>query len=295
MELTFGEKTWLMGIVNVTPDSFSGDGLALPGRSEAETVAAALEQARAFVESGAEILDVGAESTRPPSAYGEREPVDPEVELARAVPVVAALASAFAGRALVSIDTSRGEVAAAALDAGAVIVNDVWGAQRDPGTAVAAARAGAHLVIMHNSGAGNYPDGVVETVTAWLAEAVDAAIRLGVPRERIVVDPGIGFAKTRVQNLALLHGLARIKAVLRLPVLVGTSRKRFIGELLDGAPPDDRLEGTAASVALAIAGGADIVRVHDVAPISRTIRVADAIVRFGTGTPAAAAGGSAES
>jgi dihydropteroate synthase len=280
VELRFGEQTWVMGILNVTPDSFSGDGLAPPERPAEQVVAAALAQAAAFVEAGAGILDVGAESTRPRSVYGDRPPVDPETERALAVPVVAALANTFAGRALVSIDTSRGSVAAAALAAGATIVNDVWGARRDPGTARAAAAADAHLVLMHNQEGGAYPDGIVETVVRWLRDAVEAAVALGVPRHRLIVDPGIGFGKTVRQNLELLHRLAEIKEALGLPLLVGTSRKRFLGELLGGAPPDDRAEGTAASVALAIAAGADIVRVHDVAHIARTVRVSDAIVRF---------------
>lgn len=281
MELVLGDRTWLMGIVNVTPDSFSGDGLVRPGRSEAEIVAAALEQARGFVSAGAELLDVGAESSRPRSAYGERPEVDAETEAALAVPVVAALARAFEGRALVSIDTSKGLVAELALEAGARIVNDVWGARRDPGTARAAAAAGAHLVLMHNQEGGDYPGGVVATVVGWLREAVDAAVAAGMRRDRLLVDPGIGFNKSVEQNLELLHRLGEVKAALGLPLLVGTSRKRFIGELLGGAAPDERVEGTAATVALAIAAGADVVRVHDVAHVARTVRVADAIVRFG--------------
>ena len=148
--LAWGEKTYLMGVVNVTPDSFSGDGLAASGRSADEIVAAALAQARGFVEAGADILDVGAESTRPRSAYGDHPEVDAESEAALAVPVVRALAAELGDRALVSIDTSKGMVARAALAAGAGMVNDVWGARRDPATAVAAAEAGAHLVLMHN-------------------------------------------------------------------------------------------------------------------------------------------------
>ena len=279
-ELVFGEKTWLMGIINVTPDSFSGDGLAAPGRSKDEIVSAAVDQARAFVRAGAEILDVGAESTRPASVYGDRPPVNPETEAALAVPVVAAMVRELGGAALVSIDTSHASVARAALAAGATIVNDVWGARRDPGTAQAAAAAGAHLVVMHNQERANYPDGVVSAVIAWLREAVERARELGVPRDRLLVDPGIGFGKATAQSLELLHRLREIKDALGLPLLVGTSRKRFIGDVLDNAPLDERLEGTAASVALAIAGGADVVRVHDVAPIARTVRVADAIVRF---------------
>ena len=277
--LVFGKRTWLMGIVNVTPDSFSGDGLARPGRSEAEIVDAAVEQARGFVEAGAEILDVGAESSRPASIYGPHPTVGAETEAALAVPVVAALAATFEGRALVSIDTSKGDVAQAALAAGAGMVNDVWAARRDPGTAEAAAAAGAWLVLMHNAESSDYPDGLLPAVVAWLRDAVSEAERRGVPRHRLIVDPGIGFAKTPAQSIELLHRLGELKAALGLPLLVGTSRKRFIGEILGGLPPEERVEGTAASVALAIAAGADIVRVHDVAHLARTVRVADAIVR----------------
>jgi dihydropteroate synthase len=278
-DLVLGERTRLMGIVNVTPDSFSGDGLALPGRSEAEIVAAAVEQARGFVEAGADILDVGAESSRPASVYGSHPPVDAGTEAALAVPVVAALVASFGERAAVSIDTSKGEVARAALAAGAAMVNDVWAARRDPGTAEAAAAAGAWLVLMHNAESSEYPDGLFRTVVAWLRDAVSEAERRGVPRHRLIVDPGIGFAKTPAQSIELLHRLGELKAALGLPLLVGTSRKRFIGEILGGLPPEERVEGTAASVALAIAAGADVVRVHDVAHLARTVRVADAIVR----------------
>jgi dihydropteroate synthase len=279
LELVFGAKTWLMGIVNVTPDSFSGDGIASPGRSEAEIVTAALSQAAEFVAAGAQILDVGAESSRPPSVYGNHAPVDPETELALAVPVVAALARAFDGQALVSIDTTKGSVARAALAAGARMVNDVWAARRDPGTAEAAAAAGAYLVLMHNAESADYPDGLFASVVAWLHDAVAAAEAWGVARDRLLVDPGIGFAKTPAHSIELLHRLGELKAALGLPLLVGTSRKRFIGEILGGLPPEERVEGTAATVALAIAAGADVVRVHDVAHLARTVRVADAIVR----------------
>ena len=280
-ELPWGRRTYLMGIINVTPDSFSGDGLAGPDRSVDEIVAAAVAQGRAMVEAGADILDVGAESTRPRQAYGEHPEVDATTEAAFAIPVIRALTAELGDRARVSIDTSKGSVAAAAVDAGASMVNDVWGARRDPGTADAAAAGGAHLVLMHNQDADGYPDGVLPTVVAWLRQAADAAQVRGVARDRLIVDPGIGFGgKGTEENLELLHRLRELKAELGgLPVLVGTSRKRFLGELLGGVPPEDRLEGTAATVALAIAAGADIVRVHDVAPIARTIRVADAVVR----------------
>jgi len=278
--LAWGERTYVMGILNVTPDSFSGDGLATPDRGIDAVVAAAVEQGTGFVAAGAEILDVGAESTRPRTAYGDRPSVDEASEAALAIPVVRAVADAVGDSAIVSIDTSKGKVARLALAAGARMVNDVWAATRDPDTAVAAAEAEAHLVLMHNQEEPHYPAGVFETVTGWLRSAVESAIERGVARERIIVDPGIGFGKGTAENLELLHRLADLKAAVGgLPLLVGTSRKRFLGELLDGAPPDDRVEATAATVALAIASGADIVRVHDVAHIDRTRRVADAIVR----------------
>ena len=280
-QLRWGERTYLMGIVNVTPDSFSGDGLAAPGRPIDEVVASALALARGFVGAGAEILDVGAESTRPRQAYGDHPELDPDAEALVAIPVVRALAAELGDRAIISIDTSKGSVARAALEAGATMVNDVWAARRDPGTAEAAAgQGGAYLVLMHNQERIDYPVGVFDAVAEWLRTSVDAAESRGVRRDRLIVDPGIGFGKGTGENLELLHRLAELKgAVGGLPLLVGTSRKRFIGQLLDGAAADDRVEGTAATTALAIAAGADIVRVHDVAHIARTRRVADAIIR----------------
>jgi len=280
-ELRWGERTYLMGIINVTPDSFSGDGLATPGRTIGQVVATAVEQAHGFVEAGADILDVGAESTRPRQFYGKHDEVDADTEAGLAIPVVRALVDVLGHRALVSIDTSKGFVARAALDAGARIVNDVWAATRDPGTAEAAAHAGAHLVLMHNQERAGYPDGVLATVVGWLRAAIDAATARGVPSGRLIVDPGIGFGKTPADSIEMLHRLGELKAALGgLPLLVGTSRKRFIGEILGGVPPAERVEGTAASVALAIGAGADVVRVHDVAHMARTVRVSDAIVRW---------------
>jgi dihydropteroate synthase len=239
-----------------------------------------LAQSRAFVEAGAEIIDIGAESTRPRNAYGDHPEIDAEVEAGLAIPVVREVAAALGGRAHVSIDTSKGSVARSALAVGATIVNDVWAARRDPGTAEAAAQARAHLVLMHNQDEVDYPGGVFDDVVAWLREAVAGAEGRGLPPDRLIVDPGIGFGKGTAENLELLHRLEELKVALGgLPLLIGTSRKRFIGELLDGASPEDRIEGTAATVALAIASGADIIRVHDVAQIARTRRVADAIVR----------------
>ncbi len=279
-ELHWGERTYVMGIINLTPDSFSGDGLAPQGATLDEVVGAAVRQAAAFLTAGADILDVGAESTRPAQFYGEHPRPTPEAEAALAVPVVRALHEAFP-KALISIDTSRGSVARQALAAGAAIVNDVWGGRADPATITAASEAGAYLVLMHNRERAESAGSVFDEVVAWLRESVARALEAGVSRERVVVDPGIGFGKTPAQSVELLHRLDELKAALdHLPVLVGTSRKRFIGELLDGAPPTQRMEGTAATVALAIAQGADIVRVHDVEPMVRTARVADGIVRW---------------
>jgi dihydropteroate synthase len=281
IELRWGERTWVMGIINVTADSFSGDGIATAGRGEAEIVAAAVELARGFVAAGAELLDVGAESSRPAQFYGDHPPISAEDEAALAVPVVAALAAQFGDRARLSIDTTKGSVARAALARGATIVNDVWAGQRDPDILAAAAESGAHLVLMHTKELAEYPSGVFDEVVSWLRSRIDDALAAGVPRDRLIVDPGIGFGKTPAHSIEILHRLAELKAALGgLPLLVGTSRKRVIGELLGGAPPEERLEGTAASVALAIAAGADIVRVHDVAAIMKTVRVADGIVRW---------------
>ena len=279
-DLAWGERTWLMGILNLTDDSFSGDGLAAVGRTAEQVIEAALAQGRAFVAAGAEILDVGAESSRPRNAYGEHPPVSTADEAALAIPVVRGLVAELGDRAIVSIDTSKGEVARAAIGAGAQIVNDVWAGRRDPDTAAAAAEAGSHLVVMHNQEGNDYPNGVFDTVVAWLSEAIAAAQAAGVAGDRIIVDPGIGFGKGTESNLELLHRLRELKSALgERPLLIGTSRKRFLGELTGGAPPDDRLEGTAASTALAIAAGADIVRVHDVATMARVRDVADAIMR----------------
>jgi len=280
-ELRWGERTYVMGILNLTPDSFSGDGLAATGRSADEVQTTALAQAEAFVAAGADILDVGAESSRPAQFYGEHPAISAADEAALAVPLVRALAERFGDRTLVSIDTIKGEVARRATAAGAGMVNDVWAGRRDPDTLRAAADAGSYMVLMHNADAADYPRGVFEEVVDWLKAAIDDAVAAGIGRDRLIVDPGIGFGKTPEHSVELLHRLGELKRVLGgLPLLVGTSRKRFIGELLGGAPPDKRLEGTAATVSLAIAEGADIVRVHDVAPMMRTVRVTDGIVRW---------------
>ena len=261
-ELRWGQKTYVMGIINVTPDSFSGDGLA--GQVER-----AVAQAKAFAAEGADILDVGAESTRPKAA-----PVDADVETRRLMPVLKRLVVEV--DLPISVDTYKAEVAAEALAAGASMLNDVWGLQRDPRLAELAARHGVPIVLMHNQQGTAYRD-LIPDVLASLRWSIDRARRAGVPEENIIIDPGFGFGKTAEQNLEVLRRLEEIKG-LGYPLLLGTSRKSTIGLVLD-LPVDQRVEGTAATVAIGIAKGADIVRVHDVKAMARVARMADAIVR----------------
>jgi dihydropteroate synthase len=246
---------------------------------DADTAIARAEQ---LVADGADIVDVGGESTRPGASF-----VSEEEERARVLPVIAALASRLP--VPISVDTSRAAVAEAAIAAGATMVNDVWGLRRDPALAGTVAQAGVALVLMHNRAAqptvvalgGHYDtvkySDVVAEIVAWLGESVAMAEAAGIARSQMLVDPGIGFGKTAAQNLEIMRRLPELRA-LGLPVLVGTSRKSFIGITL-GLPVEERLEGTAATVALAIAGGADVVRVHDVRFMSRVARMTDAIVR----------------
>ena len=263
---TWSERTFVMGILNVTPDSFSGDGLLGGG----DPVAAAVAQARRMVDEGADLLDIGGESTRPGHA-----PVDAAEEIGRVVPVVAAVADAVPGVPL-SIDTTKVVVAEAALAAGAHLLHDVSGPGPDDGMAGLAASAGVSLLVMHNRAEARYDD-VVREVVADLAAAVERAERAGVPTANILVDPGIGFGKTADHNVTLLRHLGDLRALGR-PILLGTSRKSTIGRILD-LPPEDRLEGTLATTALGIAAGVDLVRVHDVRANVRVARVSDAIVR----------------
>jgi dihydropteroate synthase len=262
----WGERTFVMGILNITPDSFSGDGLL----TNDDPVTTAVERARAMVDEGADLLDVGGESTRPGHA-----PVDAADETTRVVPVVRALRAALPQIPL-SVDTTKADVAAAALDAGAALVNDVWGVDTDPARLRLAVRRGVPVVLMHNRVEARYDD-VVTEVVAELKAAVDRAVALGVPEDAVIVDPGIGFGKTPEHNLALLRDLAALRALGR-PVLLGTSRKSTLGRLL-GLPVEERLEATLTTTALGIAAGVDIVRVHDVRANVRAARMADAIVR----------------
>ncbi len=280
--LNWGTQTYVMGILNATPDSFSGDGILAAD----DPLRVAMEMARRFVDAGALMLDVGGESTRPGS-----EPIDADEEQRRVIPIIKALAQELPD-AILSVDTYKAAVAQAALEAGAHIVNDVWALRADPELRTVVARARCPVILMHNrsnpasvevrAALGNayigaeYVD-VVEDVRRELMESVRLAREAGIADERIILDPGIGFGKKVQHNLELIDRLDEIRA-LGFPVLLGPSRKSFIGYTLD-LPADQRLEGTAATVAVGIVRGADIVRVHDVEPLLRVVKMTDAIVR----------------
>jgi len=283
--LHWGKRTYLIGILNITPDSFSGDGVLSSSSQPTDYLPGVLEQARRFVAAGADILDVGGESTRPGS-----QPVSVDKELERVIPVVQAIAKEL--NVLISIDTYKSSVAETALQAGASIVNDVWGLRADPQLAEVAVRQAAPVILMHNRSSwvhaeikerlgGRYIgmdyENLLGDIQRELLESVAIARAAGIPEEHIILDPGIGFGKTVEQNLELVDRLDEIRA-LGYPVLLGPSRKSFIGYTLN-LPPDQRLEGTAAAVAIGIARGADIVRVHDVEFMSRVVRMSDAITR----------------
>jgi dihydropteroate synthase len=261
-----------MGIVNVTPDSFSGDGLlaSLAGKSGAQAEAA-VTQARRMVEEGADILDVGGESTRP-----GHQPVSQDEEAARVIPVIAAIHAALP-EVPISVDTAKPAVAEAAIGAGASLINDVWGVSMDGAMARLAAARGVPMVLMHNRAEPEYRDFAAELIDD-LRAALDRAVAAGVPRENLIVDPGFGFGKTPEHNLAVMRELAGLRTLGR-PILLGTSRKSTIGRVLGGLPVEERLEGTLATTALGIAAGVDIVRVHDVRANVRAALVADAICR----------------
>jgi dihydropteroate synthase len=278
----WGSRTYVMGILNVTPDSFSGDGII----SKGDAVDVAVEQARDFLASGADILDVGGESTRPGSA-----PVNADEEMERVVPIIRALNKNFP-EAIISIDTYKAQVAEEAIKAGAHIINDVWGLRADDGLAFVAAKYKTPVILMHNRSnpasvevrekfgnayIGAKYENLIEDVKRELLECVAIAKNAGIAESLIVLDPGIGFGKTREHNLELVNRLDSIRA-LGYPILLGTSRKSFIGFTLD-LPADQRVEGTAATVAVGIARGADIIRMHDVKEMARVAKMTDAIVR----------------
>ncbi len=274
-----GKKTYIMGIINLTPDSFSGDGLL----RERDYVRTALLQAEHFIQDGCDILDLGAESTRPGAT-----PISTEDELNRLLPVVRSLREEMPNVVL-SIDTYKAETARACLEEGADIINDIWGFRYDPDMAGTVAIANATAILMHNrtQGAqavnselgGRYEgvkyDDIVTEVRDWLAEAVDLAVEAGVRPDRIILDPGIGFGKTIEQNLFLLKHIDMLRD-LGFPILLGVSRKGFIGHTLN-LPQGERLEGSLAANAWGVLHGADILRVHDVKETVRLARMLDAI------------------
>lgn len=276
----WGTRTYVMGILNITPDSFSGDGLA------GDRIDHAVAEAQRFAAAGADIIDVGGESTRPGA-----QQVTAAEECGRVAPVIRAVRDALP-ECVVSIDTYRASVADAALTAGADLINDVWGLRADPALAACAAARGAPVVLMHNRSkpdqvkidarlGGEYLgapyDDLLTDVSRELFALSANAEAAGIDRDQIILDPGLGFGKTAAQNLVLINRLDHFKS-LGFPLLAGPSRKSFIGRILD-APVDDRLEGTAATVAMSIARGADIVRVHDVKEMVRVARTTDAILR----------------
>src|SRR5262245_51825642 len=264
----WGERTYVMGILNVTPDSFSGDGLL--ALDAVAPVGAAVAQARAMADEGADILDVGGESTRP-----GHEVVGDVEEIGRVVPVIAAIREALPDMPI-SVDTTKPAVAEAALEAGAHLVNDVWGVADDDALSRLAGTRGAPIVLMHNRSEARYSNLIAEIV-ADLTAAIERALRAGVAWDSIIVDPGFGFGKTAEHNVELLRHLDAVRLLGR-PVLLGTSRKSTLGKVLD-LPADQRLEATLATTALAAAAQIDIVRVHDVRENVRAARMADAIVR----------------
>lgn len=283
-DFEWGSRTLLMGIINLTPDSFSGEGLM----KQPDPLKAALEQAHRFLDAGADILDIGGESTRPGA-----EMISAEEEMARLVPVIQALRAET--DAVISVDTYKAAVAEATLNEGADWVNDVWGFRADADMAAVAARHACPVILMHNRSTGSaevktvlgghyvgtHYDDLLEDVKRELLESVALAHTAGIPDSRIILDPGIGFAKTVEQNLELLNRLDEVRT-LGYPILLGPSRKSFIGYTLN-LPPDQRVEGTAAAVAVGIVRGADIVRVHDVEVMARVVRMTDAIVRRPSG------------
>ena len=261
MEFRWGQRTYVMGIVNVDPDSFSGDGL--------RDADAAVAQGKRFAAEGADIIDVGGESTRPGF-----EPVSADEEMRRVLPVIEILADELS--VPVSIDTYKSEVARRAVAAGARMINDVWELKRDQKLAQVAAESGAPLIISQNQRDSKFHD-FFPGLIASLKRSIQVALDAGVTWNNIIIDPGVGFGKTVEQNVEIVCRLVELKALGR-PILLGTSRKSFIGHVLD-LPLDQRLEGTAATVAIGIANGADMVRVHDVAQMVRVIKMSDAIVR----------------
>jgi len=264
----WGERTYVMGVCNLSPDSFSGDGLG-------DDPEAVVRQAKRFVAEGADMIDVGAESTRPGKDPLPNDEVEPELRLV--IPAIERLAAEIT--VPISIDTYKSAVAIRALKAGASMINDIWGLKRDQEVARVAAREGVPIILMANQRDAPPQPGIMARVLHNLENSVRLAREAGVPGENIIVDPGIGFGKTLEQNLEIINRLAELKP-LGKPILLATSRKSVIGLTLD-LPPDQRVEGTAATVAIGIANGASMVRVHDVKEMVRVCRMSDAILRRG--------------
>ena len=270
--LDWGQQTHVMGIINVTPDSFSGDGLVEGTRTQDAPISEAVALAQRYVAEGAAIIDIGGESTRPHAA-----PVSLEQELRRVLPVIQALHTALPREIIISIDTYKAEVARQALDAGASLVNDIQALRGDPAMAALLAERRVPVVLMANM-RGYQKHEIVSDVIRYLSNSMDLALAAGVAWEHIIIDPGIGFGTTPEENLTLLRRLGELRALGR-PILLGTSRKSTIGLVLGGLPAHERIEGTAATVALGIAQGADIVRVHDIHEMMRVVKMSDAIMR----------------
>ena len=283
--LDWGRRTHVMGVINVTPDLFSGDGVLREKLALEQVPVRALEQARAFVAEGASLIDIGGESTRP-----NFTPLPLEEELRRVIPVIKLLAEQLPPETMISIDTYKAEVARQALEAGASIINDIWALRGDVDMAALAAGRGVPVILMANM-RGYEKREIVSDVTRFLARGIDQALAAGVAWERIIIDPGIGFGTTPEENLTLLRRLGELRALGR-PILLGTSRKSTIGLVLGNLPPAERLEGTAATVALGIAQGADIVRVHDVREMMRVVKMSDAVVRANFQVPVVSQEGS---
>ena len=263
------KKTYVMGIINATPDSFSGDGIN-------GNIEAGVSQALSFYSEGADILDIGGESTRPQSLYGNVKDISGEEEINRVVPLVKEIRARSGG--MISVDTSKSAVADAAIKAGANMVNDVWALKKDPEMVEVVASAKVYVVLMHNDSNPSYSDVVYDTIES-LKKSVDKAVMDGIPEDLIIIDPGIGFGKDMHQNLTILRRLEEYKSIGR-PILVGTSRKSTIGNILQ-VPVQERTYGTAASIAIAIAKGTNIVRVHDVGEMAQVCKMSDAIIREG--------------
>jgi len=272
-EFAWGDRTFVMGVVNVTPDSFSGDGI-LPGQPGPGSVQDAVDLALRMEDEGADIIDVGGESSRPKGVYHGAGPIAVDDEIARVVPVIDSLVARLG--VPVSIDTRKAAVAAAAIKAGAVIANDV-SMLGDPDMAGVVAETGVPIVVSHIR-QGGHRGNVVADVVVDLRSAVNMLVIAGVDRSSVVADPGIGFAKTAPQSIEVMRNISHLRRELALPVLVGSSRKSFIGSVT-GEAVGNRQFGTAATVALAVQGGADIVRVHDVKEMVSVVRMSDAIVR----------------